>query len=73
MKKQFMNNSLQLIKKSWNNSMKKMRKEDLSIQFHKQLQQYQKIYKVINNVIKVLNKEKHDMNVFIYKQTIQTN
>ena len=73
MKKQFMNNSLQLIKKSWNNSMKRMRKEDLSIQFHKQLQQYQKIYKVINNVIKVLNKEKHDMNVFIYKQTIQTN
>ena len=72
MKKQFMNNSLQLIKKSWNNSMKRMRKEDLSIQFHKQLQQYQKIYKVINNVIKVLNKEKHDMNVFIYKQTIQT-
>lgn len=68
-----MNNSLQLIKKSWNNSMKRMRKEDLSIQFHKQLQQYQKIYKVINNVIKVLNKEKHDMNVFIYKQTIQTN
>ena len=38
MKKQFMNNSLQLIKKSWNNSMKRMRKEDLSIQFHKQLQ-----------------------------------
>ena len=73
MKKQFMNNSLQLIKKSWNNSMKRMRKEDLSIQPHKQLQQYQKIYKVINNVIKVLNKEKHDMNVFIYKQTIQTN
>ena len=73
MTKQFMNNSLQLIKKSWNNSMKRMRKEDLSIQFHKQLQQYQKIYKVINNVIKVLNKEKHDMNVFIYKQTIQTN
>ena len=73
MKKQFMNNSLQLIKKSWNNSMKRMRKEDLSIQSHKQLQQYQKIYKVINNVIKVLNKEKHDMNVFIYKQTIQTN
>lgn len=72
MKKQFMNNSLQLIKKSWNNSMKRMRKEDLSIQFHKQLQQYQKIYKVINNVIKVLNKE-NDMNVFIYKQTIQTN
>ena len=71
MKKQFMNNSLQLIKKSWNNSMKRMRKEDLSIQFHKQLQQYQKIYKVINNVIKVLNKE-NDMNVFIYKQTIQT-
>ena len=68
-----MNNSLQLIKKSWNNSMKRMRKEDLSIQFHKQLQQYQKIYKVINNVIKVLNKEKNDMNVFIYKQTIQTN
>ena len=68
-----MNNSLQLIKKSWNNSMKRMRKEDLSIQFHKQLQQYQKIYKVINNVFKVLNKEKHDMNVFIYKQTIQTN
>ena len=68
-----MNNSLQLIKKSWNNSMKRMRKEDLSIQFHKQLQQYQKIYKVINNVIKVLNKEKHDMSVFIYKQTIQTN
>lgn len=68
-----MNNSLQLIKKSWNNSMKRMRKEDLSIQSHKQLQQYQKIYKVINNVIKVLNKEKHDMNVFIYKQTIQTN
>ena len=67
-----MNNSLQLIKKSWNNSMKRMRKEDLSIQFHKQLQQYQKIYKVINNVIKVLNKE-NDMNVFIYKQTIQTN
>ena len=66
-----MNNSLQLIKKSWNNSMKRMRKEDLSIQFHKQLQQYQKIYKVINNVFKVLNKEKHDMNVFIYKQTIQ--
>ena len=73
MTKQFMNNSLQLIKKSWNNSMKRMRKEDLLIQFHKQLQQYQKIYKVINNVIKVLNKEKHDMNVFIYKQTIQTN
>ena len=72
MKKQFMNNSLQLIKKSWNNSMKRMRKEDLSIQFHKQLQQYQKIYKVINNVIKILNKE-NDMNVFIYKQTIQTN
>ena len=72
MKKQFMNNSLQLIKKSWNNSMKRMRKEDLSIQPHKQLQQYQKIYKVINNVIKVLNKE-NDMNVFIYKQTIQTN
>ena len=68
-----MNNSLQLIKKSWNNSMKRMRKEDLSIQFHKQLQQYQKIYKVINNVIKVLNKEKYDMSVFIYKQTIQTN
>ena len=67
-----MNNLLQLIKKSWNNSMKRMRKEDLSIQFHKQLQQYQKIYKVINNVIKVLNKE-NDMNVFIYKQTIQTN
>ena len=72
MKKQFMNNSLQLIKKSWNNSMKRMRKEDLSIQPHKQLQQYKKIYKVINNVIKVLNKE-NDMNVFIYKQTIQTN
>ena len=71
MKKQFMNNSPQLIKKSWNNSMKRMRKEDLSIQPHKQLQQYQKIYKVINNVIKVLNKE-NDMNVFIYKQTIQT-
>ena len=67
-----MNNSLQLIKKSWNNSMKRMRKEDLSIQPHKQLQQYKKIYKVINNVIKVLNKE-NDMNVFIYKQTIQTN
>ena len=68
-----MTNSLQSIKKSSNNSMKNMKKEDLSIQFHKQLQQYQKIYKVINNVIKVLNKEKHDMNVFIYKQTIQTN